>query len=109
MSTVDPTDRSSAGNDRPPPENVVRAVNARSLKLLVAGVCVAGFAIPWVVLTALQKTNPTTPQQVVVPAGSKVTVLKSSTGASAGVSVVTGPGTSTGTTTTTTRASVPPP
>jgi hypothetical protein len=90
------------------PENAIRPVDARSLKLLIAGVCVAGLAVPWVVLTAFQKTNPATPQQVIVPAGSKVTVLRSSSGASAGVRVVTGAGTTTGTTTTT-RASAPPP
>jgi hypothetical protein len=108
---VDHAEQPSDRNADASPGNEVRAVDARSLKYLIAAVCVAGLAVPWVVLTAFQKSNPATPMQVVVPAGAKVTVLKSSAGSSAGVSVVTGPGSTTGTTgtTTTTRASVPPP
>lgn len=109
MSGRDP--RLSGNGDGAVPDNVARAVNARSLLLVTAGVAVAGFAIPWVVLSATQKTTPAQAQTVVVPAGAKVTVLKSSAGSSAGVVVVTGAssGTTTGPTTTTAASKPPPP
>lgn len=86
-------------------------MNARSLLLVTGGVCLAAFAVPWVVLSAIQKSTPNQAQTVVVPAGSKVTVLKSPAGAKAGVVVVTGAssGTTTGPTTTTTASKPPPP
>lgn len=93
------------------PGNAARPVNARSLLFVTAGVCAAGFAIPWIALTALQRTTPAQPQTVVVPAGAKVTILRPTPGASSGVTVVTGLASSTTTTgtTTTTTASRPPP
>jgi hypothetical protein len=102
----------SLGSDDPGvPRNVARAVNARSLLLVAGAVAVAAFAVPWAVISAIQKTVPAQAQTVVVPPGSKVTVLKSSAGAKAGVVVVTGTsgGTTTGPATTTTASKPPPP